>query len=106
MRYIRTILAITLLTTACKSKKEETLKPNTPPPASVDIIIASKQNISNFIEANGSVVANEYVDIHPEVSGRLTFLHVPDGAEISTGTILARINDAELQAQLNKSKVQ
>jgi membrane fusion protein (multidrug efflux system) len=46
------------------------------------------------------------VQILPETSGRLVFLNVPDGAQVAAGTVLAKINDAELQAQLNKSKVQ
>lgn len=91
---------------ACKSKKTAPKSNTPPPPVSVDVVIATPQSLSNTVEANGSVVANETLQIHPEVSGRLTYLNVPDGARISAGTILARINDADLQAQLNKSKVQ
>jgi membrane fusion protein, multidrug efflux system len=46
------------------------------------------------------------VNISAEVSGRLTYLQVPDGASVAAGTVLARINDADLQATLNRSKVQ
>jgi membrane fusion protein (multidrug efflux system) len=45
------------------------------------------------------------VELHPEVSGRLTYLNVPEGKYVEAGTLIARINDADLQAQLNKSKV-
>jgi membrane fusion protein (multidrug efflux system) len=72
----------------------------------VDVVIAGTKELSNAVEANGSVLANESVDIHPEISGRLTLLNVPDGAKVTAGTVLARINDADLQAQLGKSKVQ
>ena len=64
------------------------------------------QSIENQVEVNGSVLANESVEIHPEVSGRLIFLNMPDGAIVKEGTILAKINDAELQAQLLKSNTQ
>lgn len=96
-----------LLLTACKSKPEAAAqKPNAAQQAViVDVIVASAQDISNSIEANGTVVANEYVELHPEVSGRLTYLNVPEGAHIQQGTLIARINDADLQAQMNKSKV-
>jgi len=43
--------------------------------------------------------------LHPEISGRLTFLNVPEGKTVQQGTIIARINDADLQAQLTKEKV-
>src|SRR5947209_3080345 len=72
----------------------------------VDIIIAAKEPISNIIEANGTVLANEYVELHPEVSGRLTYLNLNEGKPISKGTVVARVNDADLRAQISKSSVQ
>jgi membrane fusion protein (multidrug efflux system) len=72
----------------------------------VDIIIASPETISNVVEANGTVIAEEYVELRPEISGRLTYLNVPEGKNIAKGTIIARVNDADLRAQIAKSKVQ
>ncbi len=91
---------------ACKSKQEAPKQNNNAPQAvGVDVLIASQHNVNSGVEANGTVVANEYVELHPEVSGRLTYLNVPEGARIQQGTVVARINDADLQAQLNKTKV-
>ncbi len=100
------LLAIVFVT-ACKSKKEEAAKSQKPvtQQAIVDVLIASPQTITSRVEANGTVVSNEYVELHPEVSGRLTYLNVPEGQYIKQGTLIARINDADLQAQLNKTKV-
>ncbi len=89
---------------ACKGKKEP-LKPTVAPPTVVDVLVASAQALTNTVEVNGTVVANEFVELHPEVSGRLIFLNVPEGSHIEKGTIVARINDADLQAQLSKTKV-
>ena len=75
-------------------------------PVSVDVIIASNTDISSDIEVNGTVLSEEMVELHPEVSGRLTYLNIPDGASVAAGTVLARINDADLQAQLHQQKVQ
>lgn len=92
---------------ACKSKKEEVTKKNQPPPPTiVDVIIVSPTSITNTIEANGSVVAGEFVDIRPEISGRLISLNIAEGAHIGRGSVLAKINDADLRAQLNKIRVQ
>ena len=90
---------------ACKSKQEPPKQNNGPQSVVVDVMIATPQDVNNSVEANGTVVANEYVELHPEVSGRLTYLSVPEGARIQQGTVIARINDADLQAQVNKSKV-
>lgn len=105
MKYL---LVVTLaLSTACLSCKEkkETPKKKPDPPTIVDVIVASNQPVSNVLEVNGTVVANEYVELHPEVSGRLTYLNVPEGSFVKKGTLIARIYDADLQAQVGKSRV-
>jgi membrane fusion protein (multidrug efflux system) len=75
-------------------------------PTLVDVIVASRETVSDKVEVNGTVVANEYAELRPEVSGLLTFLDVPEGKTIQKGTVIARINNADLLAQLAKSKVQ
>jgi membrane fusion protein (multidrug efflux system) len=72
----------------------------------VDVIVAKPRPISNQVEANGSVMAAEYVELHPEISGRIVYLNVPEGARVTKGTVIARINDADLQATLEKAKAQ
>jgi len=89
---------------AC-SQKTDTSKQKTTPPIIVDALIANAKPVSNTLEVNGTVVANEYVELHPEASGRLTYLYVPEGRLIKKGTLIAKINNADLQAQVDKSKV-
>ena len=107
MKCIFQIATITALITliACKGKKE-TPKQTVAPPVIVDVMVASAQAVTNTIEVNGTVVASEFVELRPEVNGRLTYLKVPEGGRIAKGTVVARINDADLQAQINKTKVQ
>jgi len=96
-----------VLIAGCNGKAEtphSAPKPN--PPAIVDVIVAATSPVNNTIEASGTIVANEYAELHPEISGRITYLDVPEGTQIAKGTLIARINDADLQAQLQKSKVQ
>lgn len=98
------VLLLICVFVACKSKSS-VLKPKGNPPTIVDAIIATPQPVVNVIEANGTVVANEYVALRPEVNGRLTYLNVQEGSHVTQGTVIARINDADLVAQLEKSKV-
>ena len=101
MKQIFYAFGFLLLLTACKEKKEkkEQNKQSAPPPVVVDVIIAGSQNISNTLEANGSVVASEFIELRSEVSGRLTYLNVSEGSRVGKGTVVAKINDAELRAQ-------
>ena len=101
------LIAFSLFFIECgKKKKQEDLSKKADPPAVVDVMIAQNQAINSITEANGSILANEFIELRPEVSGRLTYLNIPEGSTVKKGTILARINDSDLQAQLNKTKVQ
>lgn len=88
------------------SKKEDPKKKQAPPVTTVDVIIASAHPITNSIDVNGTVVASEFVELHPEISGRLTYLNIPEGKFISRGTIVARVNNADLRAQMGKLRAQ
>lgn len=103
------LLSVSLLSlSSCKEKADAANARNKAQGSEttiVDVIVAYPRSVDNKIEANGSVVANEYVELHPEISGRITYLNVPEGAHVPAGTIIARINDADLQATLEKSKV-
>lgn len=101
------LITILLFFSECgKKNKQEDLSKKADPPAVVDVIVAQNQAITSITEANGSILANEFVELHPEVSGRITYLYIPEGTSVKKGTILARINDSDLQAQLNKIRVQ
>jgi membrane fusion protein (multidrug efflux system) len=91
---------------ACNSKANDKALVKEKPPVAVDVIIAGKTTFSSDIEVNGTVLSYEMVELHPEVGGRLIYLNIPDGAFVKAGTILARINDADLQAQMQQQKVQ
>jgi multidrug efflux pump subunit AcrA (membrane-fusion protein) len=98
------IIPLLIFLSACSHKTEST-KPKAAPPTIVDVLVATAKPISNTLEVNGTVVANEYVELHPEASGRLTYLYVPEGKLIKKGTLIARVYNADLQAQVEKSKV-
>ncbi|MBS1565734.1 MAG: efflux RND transporter periplasmic adaptor subunit [Bacteroidetes bacterium] len=103
-RVWKTLVLFPLLV-ACKGKADPA-KPKAAPPVVVDVLIAAPTTINNTVEASGTVVANEYVELRPEINGRITYLNVPEGKTIAKGTVLARIYDADLRATVEKSKVQ
>jgi membrane fusion protein (multidrug efflux system) len=98
--------AVVLLAAGCKEKTKPTDKFNPNMPVSVDITVAALQKVDKQIEVNGTVLANDFVELHPEANGRITFLQIPEGKMVQAGTVLAKLNDADLQAQLEKLKVQ
>jgi membrane fusion protein, multidrug efflux system len=103
---ILSCIIILFVMTGLLSCKRKTVNVKVKVPVTVDVIIAEKLNFPSSIEANGVTLSEEMIELHPEISGRLTYLNVPDGATVKEGTILAKINDADLQAQLEQQKVQ
>ncbi len=101
----RTAMISFVFLSACGGKKQPPARAANQPTV-VDVLVAESSVINNSIEVNGTVLPNEYVELHPEISGRLTYLNVPEGGAVQEGSLLARINDAELQAQMSKLKVQ
>jgi membrane fusion protein (multidrug efflux system) len=95
---------------SCKQKKENT--PATarqgggPQVLSLEGLIASSKTINAQIEVPGTILASESTEIHPEVSGRVVQLNIKEGAFVSQGTLLAKLYDEDLQAQLRKLDVQ
>jgi membrane fusion protein, multidrug efflux system len=99
------IVLVSLSVASCKTKSTPP-KPQNDGPVVVDVMVASLQKVDNTVEANGTVIANENVDLHPDGSGILTYLNIPEGKYVTKGTVLAKINSADLVAQYQKSKVQ
>jgi membrane fusion protein (multidrug efflux system) len=96
--------------TSCgnNKKKVETAKagPARNPILKVDGYILKPQLFQENVEIPGSIVANEVAEIHSEVSGRIIQLNVVEGKYITKGTLLAKLYDGDLRAQLNKLQVQ
>jgi membrane fusion protein (multidrug efflux system) len=107
MKYIRLLNALIVLSLlmSCKSKNKEQA-PKEKSVVMVEVIIAGTQDVASNLEVNGTVLSNEMVELRPEISGRLTYLNIPDGAAVKEGTILAKVNDADLQAQMEQQKTQ
>lgn len=103
--------ACTLIFLAACSSKKDPVKTN-PRVASknmtsvVEGFITRPSTISNNIEVPGNLMPYEFTELHPEVSGRLVQLNVKEGSNVAKGTLLAKIFDADLQAQLKKLQVQ
>ena len=72
----------------------------------VDGFIVKQKALSDNVEVPGTLIANESTEIHPEISGRVVQLNVSEGRYVSRGTLLAKLYDGDLQAQLKKLQVQ
>jgi membrane fusion protein (multidrug efflux system) len=68
-------------------------------------MVVAAQALENTIQTTGNLVANEFVDIRPERSGRLTKILFNEGSPVQQGALLAELDRTELEAQLAKLRV-
>lgn len=66
--------------------------------------VVSKRKLGNRVLSAGTLVANEEVDLRAESSGRITQILFQEGTSVKQGQLLVKINDAELQAQLQRAQ--
>ncbi len=62
--------------------------------------------LTENIAMPGTLLPYETTQIRPEISGRIVSLNIPEGRVVSKGTLLVKLFDGDLQAQLKKLEVQ
>ncbi len=109
MNIIRGIIAIIsaflMLTAAvgCREKSAPIASAgNAPRPVEVRAVVVQPRLVEQKITSTGSLLANEEVEVRPETSGRITAIYFEEGTFVSKGSLLVKIDDSELQAQLKK----
>jgi len=74
-----------------------------PPPVKLAALILSAQSSTSGLTATGSVLAEREVEIKTEISGKVVRIGFVEGAKVSTGQVLVKLDDAELRAQAERA---
>jgi len=72
----------------------------------VDAFVVTPSILNNEISVSGSLLANDEVELKSEVSGRVVKINLPEGKLVKKGTLLVKIFDEDLQADLKKLQIQ
>ncbi len=101
-------LASLCLLAACKgdAPKEAAGAKKQGPTPGFDAIVAGEEMIDRRVNAPGTVLPNENTELHPEASGRVVAINFNEGSFVRKGTLLVKLFDGDLQAQLRKLEVQ
>ncbi|HKB85136.1 MAG TPA: efflux RND transporter periplasmic adaptor subunit [Ignavibacteriaceae bacterium] len=78
--------------------------PDAAGPLPVKAHITKFEALDNKVLTTGTVLANEEVDLKSEVPGKVTKILFKEGSVVNAGDLLVKINDADLQAQLQSAK--
>ena len=73
-------------------------------PAAVETAIAASTAISDDLQAIGTLLSEDAVDIAPETAGRIAEVLFTDGAAVEQDQVLFKLDDALIQAQIADAK--
>lgn len=71
---------------------------------SVDALVIKSAPLDSKLNVTGSVLPNESLELKSEVSGKITAIYFREGKQVRKGDTLIRMNDDEIEAQLEKQK--
>ncbi|RZK78893.1 MAG: efflux RND transporter periplasmic adaptor subunit [Pedobacter sp.] len=69
----------------------------------VEGIVVETADFTNDLEITGTIEANESVTLRSEVAGLVTKINFQEGSNVTKGTLLVKINDRDIQAQLQEA---
>ncbi len=99
-----------VLLTACSGGEAKQQKKNSGSTAQrivrVEGYVAQQKVADNRYQVSATLLPMEDVELKAETSGRLVRLPVKDGSSVSKGTLIAKIDDSELNALLAQANAQ
>src|ERR1044072_3804551 len=115
-KYLQTTLALALVASlglsaascggsrAQGNKKEAAATP--PAPAAVDVTTAPAilRDLPRFIEATGSLAADEQTDVAPIVGGRVVSVGVDLGTYVQKGQVIAQLDSGDARLRLEQAQ--
>lgn len=69
----------------------------------VEAVELDYESVQDRIFTSGSIEANESVELSTEATGIVTEIYIDEGNRVNRGELLVKINDSELQAQLQRA---
>lgn len=75
-------------------------------PLSVNATVLTPQTLNNMFRITGILLPDEEVNLTFEASGKITQIYFKEGSFVRKGTLLAKVNDTPLQAELKKLNAQ
>ncbi|MCF0198984.1 MAG: efflux RND transporter periplasmic adaptor subunit [Bacteroidaceae bacterium] len=75
-------------------------------PLHINAEVVKRQTLTDEIRVTGLLIPDEEVNLSFETSGKVVEICFQEGARVKRGQLLAKVNDAQLQAQLRKLQAQ
>ncbi|HWO57599.1 MAG TPA: efflux RND transporter periplasmic adaptor subunit [bacterium] len=70
----------------------------------VEVMVLQPEPLAHTINTTGTLLANEEVELRPEIAGRIIGVHFQEGGRVAKGALLLKINDSDYKAQLQRKE--
>ena len=77
-----------------------------PPAMPVEVVIARADTVVDAILATGQIEAMQSVELRPDIEGRINGILVREGALVSRGQALFKVDDEELKAEVARAEAE
>ncbi len=77
-----------------------------PPAMPVEVVVARADTVVDAILASGQVEAMQSIELRSDIEGRISRILVQEGREVSRGTPLFKVDDAELKAEVARAEAE
>ena len=98
------LMAIPKISWQSESKNPNSFSQNRS--VSAEVLVVRKSELSEKLFLNASLIGDEEIDLRSEVNGKVTKINFNEGSLVKKGDLLIKINDKDLQAQLEKTNSQ
>ncbi|HUQ33352.1 MAG TPA: biotin/lipoyl-binding protein, partial [Pyrinomonadaceae bacterium] len=107
------LVALGALVASCGGSKAQSnaqtaANANAPASAAVDVTTAPAvtRELPRFLEATGSLAADEQTDVAPQISGKVTAVGVELGSYVRQGQMIVRLDDNDSRIRLDQTLAQ
>ena len=104
VKYVPLAIALLLGVAACKPSAKAPAGPSARTPQKVEVVDLVRADLSETLEVTGTLEANESVAIQPKLAGIVREITFEEGQKVAKGALLARLDDAELRAQVAEAE--
>lgn len=111
MRPTFSFLLLAAAVVACNDAAPESEGPGgpgggAPPGIPVEVAVARTDTVVDAIAATGRIEPTQSIELRPELDGRITQIHVREGAMVRQGQPLFQIDPSELRAQVARAEAE
>ncbi len=101
---LATTLFVLLLSACGDKEKSGTTNQRSSAGLAVDAYVVNLQPLTQGLSLSGTLLPGEEVELRAETTGKLVEFHLVEGRAVNKGQLLARVNDSEIRARLEKLK--